>query len=244
MEESKPKKTREEMESFIEQFLEFSGGDIGMIKVIEKEVSNRAYCTRGESTGDKKRYIKQNELSLTCYYLLSGHSYDEALRLAAEDVETQHNELQEACKTDHKREYLNNMYDKATEDNHTSFRAMKDQGYLKKADYKGKTRPRTGLKNIERAVSHKQQVDTLCEQVGELETQMMATQGSSLITRTEVEDINSLLGLGLTEEEKIIILLQHNYKPSMICDIVGCNKFKVSRIKRRLKGETNEYNNL
>lgn len=231
------RKTREEIEAIVESIIDFTGGDIALTKVIEKEVSNRVLSTKKEG-GDKKRYIRQEELNWTCYYLLEGFTYEESLLKAAEDVRQEHEELQKACSTEHKLEYLNNMYDSATEENSTGFRKIKESGYLKKSDYKGKTRPRTGLKNIERAVSHKEHHEFLQKEVDMLKTQVEQTQASSLIISTEVEDINSLLGLGLTEEEKIRILLQHNYKPSVICNIVGCNKFKVSRTKRKLKGET------
>ena len=238
---SKPKKTREEMDAFIDQYLEFSGGDIGMIKVLEKEASSRAWSAKNaDKPPENKRYIRQEELSWTCYYLLEGHSYEESLRLAAEAVLGQHTELQEACQTDHKREFLNNMYDTATEENSSAFRKMKDQGYLKKSDYKGKTRPRTGLKNIERAVSHKDHHENLQQQVDTLKAQVEHNEAVSTIVGVEVEDINTLLGLGLTEEEKIAILLQHGYKSALICDIIGCNKFKVSRIKRKLKENQND----
>lgn len=218
-------------QDIIEILLKEADGDIAKVKIIEKEVTNRILSSRKtDSEWKDKRYIKQHELSLTCQYLLEGMPYEDALEKAAKQVLVEHSELREACTTSHHIGYLDNMYDTATDDNKTEFRKMRDDGYLAKNDYKGKSRPKTGLKKIERAVTHKDKHDLLQRELDTL-------KASSAITNTEVKDINSHLGLGLTEEEKITILLEQGYKPSMICEVVGCNKYKVSRVKKKTTGD-------
>lgn len=233
--EPKQKKSKQEIDSFIDLYLDFTGGDVRLIKVLENEVSALAYRENTSSNKQDVRFIKQNELNEICKHLLSGEPFDAAISIAAKELEVSCSVLHQACKTNHKREFLNNMYDKATEEHYTEFREMRDGGYLKKSDYKGKIRPRTGLKNIERAVKYKNRIDDLEAKVQQLEDELNITKAKVTVVASEVDDISAILQTGLSDEDKISILLQNNYPTSTIINIVGCDKHKVSRVRVKLK---------
>lgn len=235
--ETKTRKSREEISTFADLYLEFTGGDIGLIKVLEREVSARAYSDRASKEKEKRRYVRQQELNEICEHILYGESFVDAIHKVAEKLEVSCAELHTACNTNHKVEFLNNMYDSATEDNYTKFRILKDEGYLKKSDYKGRVRPRTGLKNIERAVALKDKVDNLVSRVNELEHEQSKTNANMTIVKCEVDDISTLLKLGMSDEEKIGLLLNNGYTTNTIMEIVGCNKHKVSRVRKKLRGQ-------
>lgn len=229
-------------ELFKNKIVEEIGDDVNLAYAIARDIVSKVRKRSKPTTEDeKKRYIKQEELTRTCFYLLEGYNYDDALKMAAEEVESNLSDIQIACNEVHKVEYLNNMYDRATSSNISGFRKMKESGYLTKAEYKGKVRPKTGLKKIERAVNHKNHHESLQKQVDMLQNKLDMTGALSCVTANEVNDIQKYLGLGFTLEEKIDTLLRNGYKPKMICDLLGCSKFKVSRVKNtKLIDDTGE----
>lgn len=233
--EPKQKKNKQEIDSFIDLYLDFTGGDVGLIKVLEKEVSARAYRENLNSNKQDVRFIKQNELNEICGHLLCGEPFDTAISITAEELNVSCSELHQACKTNHKREFLNNMYDKATEEHYSEFREMRDGGYLKKSDYKGKIRPRTGLKNIERAVKYKSRIDDLETKVEQLENELTITNARGTVVESKVDHISTVLQTRLSDDDKIAALLESNYPTATIMKIIGCNKHKVSRVRLKLQ---------
>lgn len=232
------KKTAAEIEQFVANQAEFVGDNIALLSVIQKMTLGRIIAAKREAADwVDKRYIKQEELTWTCYYLLEGYSYEEALVKASETAMSEHTELQEACSTSHNRQYLDNMYDTATDDNAVAFRKMRDTGYLTKNDYKGKTRPSTGLKKIERAVQHSTHHSALQSEIEHLSSQLAKTDANMAIKDVEITDIQKYLGIELTTEQKVAILLNNGFETEVICETIGCSKSTVSRVRTKMRGE-------
>lgn len=217
--------------------LDAVGDDVKLAYHVNKQILSdiRAANMKPRSEEDILRYIRQEELNWICYYLLQGSEYDVALEQATEAVQGSLEEIHEACGTVHKIEYLNNMLDRATRENQAEFRKLRETKYLKQSDYKGKTRPRTGLKNIERAVQHKAHHESLQAQVDTLTAQLQKTDAGLTLKNVEVADIQKHLGIELTTEQKVSILLTNGYNTDVICESVGCSKSTVSRVRNKMR---------
>jgi len=229
--------TNELTEEQIEQFiLEQTQGDRGKLEVFFNQMrKNWNKVNISSDPEQQKRYIRQEELTWLCKFLLDGATFDEALQLASEQVLVEIQELISACSEQHKIEYLNNMYRKATEEYKQAFRKLREGGYLTQADYKGKSRPKTGLKVVERAVKHQNHHESLQNEIDSLKNSVELTDAVLTVTDASVQDIQSVLGIDLTLDQKIAILLSKGKSPAVICEVLDCSRGTVSKVKKKME---------
>lgn len=214
---------------------EVTGGDTKKVAVFAK------YLMRSSHTNSERvprRYLKQHELTSLLSCIINGDTYQEAIIKTSEEVLEQVEVLVESCKEPHNLSILKSMYKRAEEDVQPELAELLSGGFITKADYNTKVRPRTGLKRIEKAVAHKTKHDEMDAKIVELESKLNKVGASSTVVSYEVEDIKQILGRNsLTTKQKVLLLLDEGFDTKTICDTVGCSESTVSRVRTEIKGE-------
>ena len=137
------------------EVLEFTEGDDSLFYSFTKSLSTERNKAKKElNTLKDVRYIKQNELQYLVLCVLHGDTSKEAVESLVSNTITNEEEITLALNTQHNLAILNSAYEGVYLDNKVAFEKLRRMKFLYKRDYKGHTRPITGIKNIERMISY------------------------------------------------------------------------------------------
>lgn len=219
---------KEDMDNAVDGLLSVVDGDRGRLEVLAKMARSKLYSTKKE--GGSVRYITEEELVWMCYYILTGLDYNDALKEVSKDPKA----LKSVCERPHKPSILNKLYDAATETYKTEFDVLKKQGLLYKSNYKGKSRPSSGLKVIQKAVRNQQERYYLEEELSKVSDKLEEVEAKALLNSANIENIQDILNIELTDSQKVSILLKNGKSNKFIADILSISTSKVSKIKNQL----------